>query len=285
MVTLIKGDTYHIRYDSLQDFFHNTDPKVKLEKTHEDNYRNHDDLFGSGKGSWSYGDEDTRSKYYEKRFDPSKGKDMCLEETKKAMASTEYKKLLRQALTYRKRVSYQDHGFRLNVSKAISGEDRYFTHFKNARKPVVRIAINICGSASVNQESFRKIASTAIPTIYALEQAGISTEVWYTAFAKGVHETDEFTYTATEVLLKSAQQRFNWTTFAPVFTLGSYRESVFLSWAKSEYEAGHGLGRPTDQSQLEARNNYGYDAVIGLNAVGPVDQVRQLFAKLEKTDA
>lgn len=285
MVTTIKGDTYHIRYDSLQDFFHNTDPTVKDPKTYSDNYSTHSDIFESGKGSWSYGDESDRKGYYEKRFDPSKGKDMCLEETKKAMASAEYKKLLRQALTYRKRASYQDHGFRLNISKAISGEDRYFTHYKNARKPIVRIAINICGSASVNQEAFRKIAATAIPTIYALEQAGISTEVWYTAFARRVHDTDEFQYTATEVMLKSAQQRFNWTTFAPVFTLGSYRESIFLSWAKSEYEANDGLGRPTESRELEARNNYGYDAVIGLNAVGPVDQVKQLFGKLQKSDS
>jgi len=281
----IKDDTYHIVYESVHDFFTNTDPDTPAPNIHKDNKENHSDTFKGTNGSWRYGEESKRSTFYDVRFDPKKGKDMCQDEVKKTMSDPKYKELLRQALTYRKRISFSDHGHRLDVSKAISGDDRYFREFRNARKPIVKIAINICGSACVDAKEFRKVAATAVPTIYALEQAGISTEVWYCAFAKGVHYSDDFSFSATHVKIKSSQQRFNWTTFAPIFTLGSYRDSIFLSWCKSEYEASSGLGRPITVGELEDHNNYGYTSVIGLNAPGAMKEVKNLFAKLKKSTA
>lgn len=283
MKTFIKDDTYHIVYESVNDFFTNTDPDTPAPNMNPRNKSAHDDCFKGTNGSWRYGSEARRTTYYDVRFDPKKGKDMCQEQVKKTMSDPKYKELLRQAITYRKRISFSDHGYRLDVSKAISGDDRYFRQFSNARKPIVKIAINICGSASVDAEQFRKVATTAIPTIYALEQAGISTEVWYCAFAKNVHDPgdDQFRFSATHVKVKSSQQRFNWTTFAPIFTLGSYRDSIFLSWCKSEYEATSGLGRPINGDELESRNNYGYTSVIGLNAPGPMKEVKNLFGKLK----
>lgn len=275
-----KDDTWHILYESVGDFFKNTDPNNPLPTMNPRNKSQLNDL--KSDTSWRYGDEKRRDKFLDVRFDPKKGKDMCLEEVKKTMADKKYKDLIRQARTYRKRIEFSDHGFRLNVSKAISGEDRYFGVYKNARKPIVKIAINICGSASVDQSAFRRVASTAIPTIYAIEQAGIATEVWYCAFAKGTFEDDDIPYVATQVKLKSAQERFSWTTFAPVFCLGSYRESMFTSWITSEHEVDSGLGRPMDDSQIRKFDNYGYTAVIGLNAVGPVSQVNSIFEQLHK---
>jgi len=284
MKRFVKDDTYHIVYENLHEFFTLTDPTNPPADMYSDNDDERRQLLDSSDG-WRYGDEKTKKKYYEVRFDPSKGKTMCAEAVKKTMADGSYKKLIRQALTYRKRIKFEDHGFRLNVSKAISGEDRYFGVYKNSRKPVVKIAINICGSASVNQEAFRKVAQTAIPTIYALETAGISTEVYYTAFVNGCHDCDdEFQYTITHVKIKSAQERFNWTTFAPVFCLGSYRESMFMSWISSKYEVNGGLGRPMDESTIKNKNNYGYTAVIGLNGVGPIDTVNQIFEKIGKKE-
>ncbi len=281
MVRYTENNTRHIIYDSLGDFFQNTDVKNPPSTMHSDNKSEHSSIASRGDRSWRYGDEGNMDTFHEVRFDPDKGKKMCAEQVKKTMADKVYKDLIKQALTYRKRIKYEDHGFRLNVPKAISGEDRYFGVYKNSRKPVVKIAINICGSASVDQDAFRKVAQTAIPTIYALETAGISTEVYYTAFARGTHD-GAARYTATHVKIKSAQQRFNWTTFAPVFCLGSYRESIFLSWIYDENEVDSGLGRPMDDSTLRSMNNYGYTAVIGLNAVGPVSQVTEIFSQIGK---
>lgn len=283
MKTFIKDKVYHIVYDSVGDFFKNTDLKNPPATMHSCNKYQHNDIAKDTSSSWRYADDGSRSKYYDLRFDGSKGKNMCAEEVKKTMADKSYKSLIRQARTYRKRINYEDRGFRLNVSKAISGEDKYFGVYKNTKKPTVKIAINICGSACVDASSFRKIAATAVPSIYALEQAGIATEVWFTAFASGTHETDEIKYTVTEVLLKSAQQRFNWTTFAPVFTLASYRESIFLSWIYSEYEVHEGLGRPMSDSTIKENDSFGYTSIIGLNAVGPVSNVTSIFEKLHKT--
>jgi hypothetical protein len=213
------------------------------------------------------------------RFDPTKGKGICAESVKKVMASNAYKDLIKQAMTYRKRVKYEDHGFRLSVPKAIGGEDRYFAVYKNSKKPVVKIAINICGSACVEQSEFIKLAETAIPTIYALEIAGIATEVYYTAFASGTHP--DVDHTITHVKIKSAEQRFNWTMFAPVFCLGSYRESIFLSWIYDNHRVSGGLGRPMDSRKIDNYDNFGYTSVIGFNAAGPVQEVSEIFSKLK----
>lgn len=280
MKTFIKDDTYHIIYEDLNDFFTNTDPNKPSKTMNSQNEYQMRDLRGDT--GWRYGQEDNRDTFVVERFNPTKGKNLCAEAVKKTMADKSYKKLITQALTYKKRIKFDDSGARLSVPKAIAGEDKYFAKFTSAKKPTVKICINICGSASVSQDAFIKIAQTAIPTIYALETAGISTEVYYCAFAKGTHE-DAAEYTATHVKIKSSQQRFNWTTFAPVFTLGSYRESIFASWINSEHEVSGGLGQPMSHYQIEAKNNYGYTSVIGLNAVGPVETVNEIFGKLGKT--
>ena len=284
MKRFIKDDTYHIVYENLHEFFTLTDPQNPPTDMSSDNNDQLRQIKDRSDKEWRYGDEKSKEKFYDVRFDATKGKTMCADAVKKTMADGEYKKLLRQALTYRKRIKFEDHGFRLNVSKAISGEDRYFGVYKNSRKPIVKIAINICGSASVNQEAFRKVAQTAIPTIYALEAAGISTEVYYCAFVHGAHCEDDFDYTITHVKIKSAQERFNWTTFAPIFCLGSYRESMFMSWIGSEYTVDGGLGRPMEDRTIRDHNNYGYTSVIGLNGVGPISTVSQVFEKIGKKE-
>jgi len=286
MKKFVSDDTYHIVYEDLSEFFSHTDPSKPSSDMHRSNVDKHEEIKRRTRGSdnWTYGDEERRNTFLDVRFDPAKGKNLCLEAVKKTMADSAYKKLVRQALTYKKRISFQDHGFRLNVSKAISGEDRYFSVYSNARKPIVKIAINICGSACVGQEEFKKVAQTAIPTIYALETAGIATEVYYTAFAEGTHNVDDFSYSATHVKIKSARERFNWTTFAPVFCLGSYRESIFLSWINSEHKVDSGLGTPMPDSSIKRKNNYGYTSVIGLNAVGPAKVVSEIFQKIGKKE-
>jgi hypothetical protein len=280
MKRFIKDNTYHIVYENLNEFFELTNPKnpapATMNKLNKDQF---DDL--KGDTSWRYGDEDNQKTFHEVRFDSKKGKDLCSDAVKKTMASKEYRALIKQALTYRKRIKYVDHGFRLNISKAISGEDKCFGVYTSAHRPVVKIAINICGSACVGQEEFINVAKTAIPTIYALETAGIATEVYYCAFAKNTHE-DDAEYTGTHVRIKSSQQRFNWTTFAPVFTLGSYRESIFASWITSEHKVHHGLGQPMSDRDLKRKDNYGYTSVIGLNAAGPVKEVKEVFSKINK---
>ena len=276
-------ETYHILYENVSEFFELTDPKNPAPDVCPNNLKKHKDIMSGGRDSWRYGDEGSRSEYLKHRFDSTKGKKLCAEELSKVLASGEYRKLISQAISFRKRMTFEDHGNRINVAKAISGEDRYFTTYKNTKRPTVKIAINIGGSCSVSQEAFIDIAKTAIPTIYALEMAGICTEVYYTAFTSGVFEDrDVARRIHTAVKLKSAQERFNWTTFAPVFTLGAFRESLFLAWTYSPFEVESGLGRPMDTDDIKKQDNFGYTAIIGLNAVGPVKQINELFSKLGK---
>lgn len=282
MRRFIKDNTYHTVYDNLHEFFQSTDLSKTPQGMHSDNASDWREL--KGNSSWRYGDDRTKDKFYEVRFDSTKGKTMCADAVKKTTQDSTYKKLLRQAMTYRKRIKYEDHGFRLNVSKAIGGEDRYFGVYKNSRKPIVKIAINICGSACVDAEQFKKVAQTAIPAIYALETAGICTEVYYCAFSKGTHKMKEADYSAVHVKIKSSQERFNWTTFAPVFCLGSYRESIFAAWISSDYEVNSGLGTPMRDSVIFNKNNFGYTSVIGLNGVGAIDTVTNIFEKIGKKE-
>ena len=272
-------------FDSVDDFFEYSDAKKLVEKGVEHlpstNKQHIKEIAAGEEGNWRYGDEKTKSKFQETRFDPKKGKGLCHEAVRSTMADRQYKKLMANAMTYRRKPKYQDVGSRLDISRVVSGDDKYFVSLKAARKPTVKIAINICGSASVDKAAFERVAKTAIPTIYALEQAGITTEVYYCAFSTGTH--NGFTHSELAVKIKSAQQRFSWTLFAPVFCVGSYRDNIFAAWSNCDVNTCGGLGRPMEEKHIKENNNFGYDSVIGLNAVGPVENVGSIFSKIKLT--
>jgi len=280
MKTIVKDNVNNIHFDSVYDFFKYTDLDCPPATMNRSNKSDLGEIINSKRSEWRYGDEETRDEYFEHRFNPEKGKYICQDTIKSTIADKEYRKVLRLALTYKKSIKFDDAGCKINVSKAISGEDRCFVKYKNAKKPIVKIAINICGSACVDSSSFRRVAETAVPTIFALETAGISTEVYYTSFSKDTHT--ESKYTAVHVKIKSAEQRFNWTTFAPVFTLGSYRHSIFTAWLYDKQRTTSGLGRPMDENTIEQLKNFGYSTVIGLNAQGPVKEITSIFDKIKK---
>ncbi len=284
---IVKENTkiLHMYFDSVDDFFQHSDAKELQEKgvSHlpSSNQRHIREIARGDDKSWRYAEEKTKDEFEKTRFDPTKGKTMCADAVKKTMADRSYKKLMANAMTYRRKPKFQDVGSRLSVPRAIAGEDKYFVSLKAARKPTVKIAINICGSASVNAAAFARVAQTAIPTIYALEQAGITTEVYYCAFSTRTH--DGFTHSQLSVKVKSAQQRFSWTLFAPVFCVGSYRDNIFTAWSNCDVSTGSGLGCPMNESDIQSNNNFGYDSVIGLNAVGPVENVGSIFNKIKLT--
>lgn len=279
-----ENGTYHIKYENIAEFFELTDPNKVPPDMHPSNKDKHQEVVSRSDKEWRYGDEKNREEYLHHRFDPHKGRDICKQAISETFSSKEFKKLMANALSFKKRIAFDEFGSRIDVPRAIGGEEKYFAIRKNAKRPTVKIAINICGSASVSKESFIKLAKTAIPTIYALEMAGICTEVYFCGFSKGTYRGDEFNKgDETSVLIKSAQQRFSWTTFAPVFTLGSYRESMFLSWIYSPNRVDSGLGRPMDDKELEKQNNFGYDCVIGFNAPGPIEQTSKIFNKIKPT--
>jgi hypothetical protein len=273
----------HMYFDSVDDFFQNSNAAAIKEKGMDhlpsSNKSQIDEIIRQGDRSWRYAEEKDKTKFEKVRFDPTKGKTMCSDAVKSTMADKSYKKLMANAMTYRRKPKFQDVGSRLSVPRAIAGEDKYFVSLKAARKPTVKIAINICGSASVGAAAFARVARTAIPTIYALEQAGITTEVYYCAFSTGTH--DGFDHSELAVKVKSAQQRFSWTLFAPVFCVGSYRDNIFAAWSNCEIPVGYGLGRPMTEERIQEYNNFGYDSVIGLNAVGPVENVGSIFNKIK----
>jgi hypothetical protein len=273
----------HMYFDSVDDFFQNSNAAAIKEKGMDHlpsgNRSQIDEITRQSERSWRYAEEKNKDKFEKVRFDPSKGKEMCADAVKSTMADKSYKKLMANAMTYRRKPKFQDVGSRLSVPRAIAGEDKYFVSLKAARKPTVKIAINICGSASVGASAFAKVARTAIPTIYALEQAGITTEVYYCAFSTGTH--NGFDHSQLAVKVKSAQQRFSWTLFAPIFCVGSYRDNIFAAWSNCDIPVGYGLGRPMNESDIQENNNFGYDSVIGLNAVGPVENVGSIFNKIK----
>jgi hypothetical protein len=284
---IVKEDKklFHMYFDSVDDFFQHSDAKKLVDKGIDDlpsTNRSHIREISRGEeASWRYGDDKNKKKFEEVRFDPKKGKDLCQDAVKSTMADKSYKKLMANAMTYRRKPKFQDVGSRLSIPRAIAGEDKYFISLKAARKPTVKIAINICGSASVDKAAFERVAKTAIPTIYALEQAGITTEVYYCAFSTGTHNGFEHSQLAVKV--KSAQQRFSWTLFAPLFCVGSYRDNIFTAWSNCDVNTCSGLGRPMNESTIQANDNFGYDSVIGLNAVGPVENVGSIFNKIKLT--
>jgi hypothetical protein len=280
--TKVVNDTYFMTFDSLKEFLSiSTDPRFP-DGAHEDNERDFNDLHNDQQNSWRYGSESTKEKYLATRSNPKKGKELCLQSIKKTMADKSYKDLISQALTYKKKIKYADTGSRISVARAIAGEDNYFVTRNSAQRPTVKLAINMCVSAGCDDEMLMMIAKSAIPTVYALETAGICTEIWLCTFSSHAFQnSDGFHYDVTQVRIKSAQERFNWTTFAPVFTTGSYRHGFFLSWLRQGYQLNDGYGSPMRSDVMEEHDNYGYAAIIGGNAPGPVELVKEVFSKIK----
>lgn len=275
-----------IKYRSLQELFMHTDRTVvecNADGYHSFNMSEMRELDeGDGRDSWRYGgDNGNRNEFKQRRLDPSYGRDMCRNELRKTMSSKEYRNLISQAMTYRKKMSYQDMGTRISVPHAVAGEDKFFIRMKNGAKPTVNISINIGASAGVSAEELQQIAVRAVPMIYALETAGICTNVVATVFVDGCYENwNPARYVVFEVPLKTPQQRFNWTTFAPVFQPGFFRYNFFRAMYMSTHEVDGGLGRPCSQDELDMLNEYlHYDTIIGVNKVGTFDSITEVFRK------
>jgi hypothetical protein len=282
MKSVIEKDTYIVTFDNLKEFMSQSVDETPIDTGFTRNDREFTQLITKRECDFTYGNEETREKFLEERWNPNKGKTLCKNDISKTMVSKEYQSVLKQALTYKKRNVFVESGVRLSVPRAISGEDKSFVVLSKGNKPTVKLAINICVSCNVPDEDIIKIAKTAILTTYALETAGIPTEIWFCTFGKEMYENVPFDYEVFQVKIKSAEERFSWTTFAPVFTSGAYRHSFFISWFKQPYRISDGYGYPIGAEIIEKHNNYGYAAVIGPNGPGPVDLVKTLFEKLVK---
>lgn len=282
MLRKIEDETYFIKFSSLNEFLQSTGKDAVYSDAHSSNKSSIEDLIADSYNNWRFGTEKSLDVYYDKRFNPEKGKNLCKKNLDKVLSSKDYKDSLKLALTYKKKINFLDVGHKIDVSRAISGDDKYFKTSKLQKKFSVKIAINVAVSAMCDDNDLMKIASTAIPIIYALEQAGICTEVWLVAFSENTYSTYDFKYTAIEICLKTAQERFSWTTFAPVFQTGSFRHSIFLTYYNSSYETYSHLGKPLDKKDLSKKDNYGYAVIIGANAPGPVTIINEIFNKIKK---
>lgn len=270
------------RYKSLHELFQHTDRTV--DECANNGYHRHNmnemaELDNDGRDNWRFGKNQDLDRFKEQRLNPSYGRDMCRNELRKVMSTKEYRSLISQAMTYRKKMSYQDTGTRISVPHAVTGEDKYFIRMKNGTKPTVNISINIGASCGVDAEDLQKIAVRAVPIIYALETAGICTNVVASVFVDRCYENHQpARYTIFEVPLKNPQQRFNWTTFAPVFQPGFFRYNFFKAMYMSSYETSGGLGCPLDSHELDMVNQFlHYDTIVGVNKVGTFDEITRVF--------
>jgi len=275
MQAIVENDTYRMKYQSLAEFLY--DSESAPYPVNGANKSDFDKITSDRENSWRYGTEHVNTKFFHERFEPVKGKKLCEQTIKELTASKDYRKILQLALTHKKKVSFKDYGSRIDVARAISGDDNCFIRQKTARKPIARIAINVGVSACVTEKEMLQIAKTAIPVIFALEQSGICTEVWLVAFVDELFDNSPCRIAATEICVKTAQQRFNWTMFAPFFQTGTFRHSIFLTWTRAPYKLGFGYGTPLNDTSIKRHKNFGYTSVIGNNNPGYISMIKEIL--------
>lgn len=280
MKSVVENNLLRVTYQNLLEFYKHTDIKTIPQDLPSDNRDNLKEIIKNPTDSWRYGNEDDHSKYLATRMDPKKGKSLSQDEIKKVISTSEYKKVLTKALTYRKKINFRDAGSRIDIPRAVSGDDKIFVQQKSASKPVVKLAMNMCVSAMCSDEDLMKISLRTVPVIYALESAGIATEVWLCTFNTGLY-CNSIDHALVEVKVKSAQERFNWITFGPLFCTGTYRDNFFKSWCLQPYETTNGLGYPMDANKIKENNNYGYATVVTNQGPGPVESIQDLFSKIK----
>jgi hypothetical protein len=267
------------RFESLHEFFTFTD-RTAEEATgyNECNRSEIRTTDRDDRDTWRYGETENKETYKERRLDPRYGKQLCATELQKKISSKEYRDLMTMALTYKKKMKLVDVGTRISVPHAIAGDDRYFIQMKSATKPTVKIGINVGGSCGVDANDLRKVAIGAVPIIYMLEAAGICTEVWGGCYVDSLYERDTVQHSVFEFPMKSAKQKFNWTTFAPMFQTGTFRHSFFKAFLFNEKETCGGLGCPAGESFIGkyAKEN-GFSCIIGINKPGTFDTIHEIF--------
>lgn len=270
----------YVSYPQKKKFFELTDSKEVPTNLPSYNTQGIRDINDGDESNWRYGKEQNHKNLIEKRFSQEKGKGLCAEAIKTVIRSKEYKDILTTALTYRKKNALVDAGSRISIPHVIAGDEKYFLKIRNASKPIAKIGINMCVSAMVSDEQLMQIAIRAIPMVYALETAGICTEVWMLTAVKDLYEDAEAPVSLFEVKLKSASERFSWTSIAPVFLCGTYRHNFFKSWLLQGPEADYGYGRPFSASEMESYNNFGYASIISNEGPGAVQNVQEVFKKI-----
>jgi hypothetical protein len=280
---IIKENTFVRTYNSLHEFLAHTDRTVIPEELRYYNKDTLDTISDNEHSSWRYGSDENLTNFIKTRTNPNRARDLCKNAISQKTNSKEYKDLLRMSLTHRKKPKITDIGGRISVSHAVSGEEKYFIQTKAASRPTVKIGINLCVSAMVDADDLIKIAQQAIPTVYLLEAAGIATEICMCTFSTGLYdrEDDDQYNTVFEVPIKTAQQRFNWSTFSPVFSSGTYRYNFFRSWCMvQDKRVTSGLGSPMADSIVGLlAQKLGYTAIIGVNNAGMFDKIREIFGK------
>lgn len=270
----------YVSYPQKKKFFELTDSKEVPTDLPSYNIEGIRDINRGDDSNWRYGKEENHKTLIEKRFSQEKGKGLCAEAIKTVMRSKEYKDILSTALTYRKKNTLVDAGSRISIPHVIAGDEKYFLKIKNASKPTAKIGINMCVSAMVSDEQLMEIAIRAIPMVYALETAGICTEVWMLTAVRNLYENAEAPISLFEVKLKSASERFSWTSIAPIFLCGTYRHNFFKAWLLQGPEAEYGYGQPFSSSQMENYKNFGYTSIISNQGPGPVQNVQEVFKKI-----
>lgn len=270
----------YVSYPQKKKFFELTDSKEVPTNLPSYNIEGIRNINQGDESNWRYGKEQNHENLIEKRFSQEKGKGLCAEAIKTVIRSKEYKDILTTALTYRKKNALVDAGSRISIPHVIAGDEKYFLKIKHASKPIAKIGINMCVSAMVSDEQLMQIAIRAIPMVYALETAGICTEVWMLTAVRNLYENAETPVSLFEVKLKSASERFSWTSIAPVFLCGTYRHNFFKSWLLAGPEITYGYGRPFSASEMEMYNNFGYASIISNEGPGAVQNVQEVFKKI-----
>lgn len=270
----------YVSYPQKKKFFELTDSKEVPTNLPSYNREGIRDINDGDESNWRYGKEQNHENLIEKRFSQEKGKGLCAKAIKTVIRSKEYKDILTTALTYRKKNALVDAGSRISIPHVIAGDEKYFLKIRNASKPIAKIGINMCVSAMVSDEQLMQIAIRAIPMVYALETAGICTEVWMLTAVRNLYEDAEAPVSLFEVKLKSASERFSWTSIAPVFLCGTYRHNFFKSWLLQGPEAEYGYGQPFSASEMESYKNFGYASIISNQGPGAVQNVQEVFKKI-----
>lgn len=267
----------YVSFSDRKKFFELTDSKNVPHDVPSYNKEGIEEINNERASDWRYGNEKTHENLIENRFSQEKGKNLCKDAIRDVMASKEYKKVLSNALTYRKKNTLTDTGSRISIPHVIAGDEKYFLKIKNASKPTVKIGINICVSACVSDKDLMEIAKRAIPMVYALETAGICTEVWMLTAVNGLYDNGQTSVNLFEVKLKSASERFSWTSVAPVFLCGTYRHNFFKLWQLQELELSYGYGRPLEASEMTKFKNFGYASIISNKGPGAVENIQEVF--------
>lgn len=184
---------------------------------------------GSGEHTWTFG----ALKNYENTLEYLREGKVLPAVQKRAQevydiltSKPEIQEMLQKAETFKRKRVYSEEGAELCIDRVMAGDTAHWQKQTRGRKmPLVKLGLNIAGSAAENESMFNQIAAVCGVVVDILTRSGFSVELYACSSGDGI--TSENNITTVMTRIKAAEEQIDLNRIYSVGASGFLRCWMF----------------------------------------------------------